>query len=100
MTESVLGQSRTPSTSMPHEEDAGVCLLELDAEMAPSRGFASIGGDDEARSDLVFAAAVYVADLGTVARRHLDLLDAAEGVRACPHGGVEEGLAGHGVSDA
>jgi hypothetical protein len=43
---------------------------------------------------------VLVADLGTPARRHLDLLDAAQGVRARPHCGVEEGLAGRGVSDA
>lgn len=48
----------------------------------------------------MLAAAVHVPDLGTLASRHLDLLDAAEGMRARPHGGLEEGLAGHGVSDA
>ena len=48
----------------------------------------------------MLAAAVHVPDLGTLAGRHLDLLDAAEGTRSRPHGGVEEGLAGHGVSDA
>ena len=45
-------------------------------------------------------AAVHVPDLGTLAGRHLDPLDAAECMRARPHGGVEERLAGHGVSDA
>ena len=48
----------------------------------------------------MLAAAVHEPDLGTLARRHLDLFDAADCMRASPHGGVEEGLAGHGVPDA
>ena len=35
-----------------------------------------------------------------MAGRHLDLFDAAEANCPRPDGGVEEGLAGHGVSDA